>query len=70
MVGDRNFGGWWGIPQQDGTHIVPEDDLREHDLSMQCWCTPQHMDGLKGDVIVHNAMDKRELYEQGELDPS
>ncbi len=47
-------------------HVIPIDDLREHDPS-DCWCDPiVNEDG----VVVHNALDRRELYERGELKPS
>ena len=46
------------------THVVPLGDLREHELTADCWCSPQEeCDGL---LIVHNAADEREKYETGE----
>jgi hypothetical protein len=45
-------------------HVVPIDDLREHDLSWTCWCQPRP-DTECDDVCVHNAMDQREQYEEG-----
>ena len=44
-------------------HVYPLNDLREHvvDEQLSCWCRPIDDDG----VIVHNAMDQREAYEQG-----
>lgn len=49
-------------------HVVPQNDLREHvvDPVRVCWCDPTEHDD---DVIVHNSMDRRELYERGELKP-
>jgi hypothetical protein len=32
---------------------------------MACWCEPMVDEG----VIVHNAMDRRELYERGDRKP-
>lgn len=49
-------------------HVVPEDDLREHDLSTRCWCVPIREDD---DAIwLHNALDRRDEYERGERQPS
>lgn len=42
-------------------HVVPLVDLRDHLLSMQCFCLPQIDDG----VVVHNSMDRREEFERG-----
>jgi hypothetical protein len=47
-------------------HVYPLDDLREHELSLDCWCKPYDDEG----VIVHNSMDQREKYETGERKPS
>lgn len=44
-----------------GNHVLPAHDLRQHQLT-DCWCKPTDDDG----VIVHNSMDRRELYERGE----
>lgn len=43
-------------------HVVPLNDLREHETDRPCWCSPREDDG----VIVHNSMDGREFYERGE----
>ena len=44
------------------THVVPVNDLREHDTSgTPCWCDAIEDDG----VVIHNAMDERETYEEG-----
>ena len=44
-------------------HVYPLNDLREHvfDEQLSCWCHPIDYGG----VILHNAMDQRETYEQG-----
>ena len=44
----------------DGNHVYPTNDLRSHSVT-DCWCRPFEDDG----VIVHNSLDRRELYEQG-----
>lgn len=45
-------------------HVVPVNDLREHDTIGYCWCNPEVDDDL---VVIHNSMDERESYEQGRL---
>lgn len=42
-------------------HVVPINDLREHQENEKCWCRPNDDEG----VIVHNSMDRREEYERG-----
>lgn len=49
-----------------GVHVVPLNDLREHDLNGSCWCKPTKDEG----VWVHHAMDGREAFETGERKPS
>jgi len=50
-------------------HLLPIDDLREHQESEQCWCQPQvqvfRKTGLvrQARLITHNALDGRELVE-------
>lgn len=47
-------------------HVVPIDDLREHE-SDGCWCRPEDdEDGF----TVHNSMDGREAFENGQRKPS
>lgn len=42
--------------------VTPIDDLKPHVPGTGCWCGPF----MDGDVIVHNAMDRREkTYEKG-----
>ena len=41
-------------------HVVPERDMRPHRHSIDCWCRPSEDEG----VVVHNAMDERERYEE------
>ena len=42
-------------------HVIPIDDLREHEEAESCWCSPRLMNG----VLVHNSMDDRESHEHG-----
>lgn len=49
-----------------GWHVVPLNDLREHDLNGSCWCKPADDEG----VWIHHSMDGREAFETGERMPS
>lgn len=42
-------------------HVVPVNDLREHEDSPDCWCRPDYDES----VYIHHSMDRREEYEQG-----
>jgi hypothetical protein len=48
----------------DNIHVVPFNDLREHDTSLTCWCHPTPEDD-EPRVVLHHSMDERESYEQG-----
>lgn len=50
----------------DAYHVIPLDDLREHDCNEDCWCRPIEDEG----VYIHNSMDGREKFEIGERKPS
>jgi hypothetical protein len=41
-------------------HVVPLNDIREHEDSSDCWCKPNLDEG----VWIHNSMDGREFLEQ------
>lgn len=49
-------------------HVYPLDDLKDHEVGEgagdSCWCHPKRDEEVT-QVVVHNAMDKREEYEQG-----
>ena len=45
-------------------HVMPINDLREHENSTSCWCHPIEDEECFG-VWVHHSMDKREEYEEG-----
>lgn len=48
----------------DNWHVTPVNDLKEHEESKYCWCHPKSERQSNGNwVIVHNAMDGRELKE-------
>jgi len=50
-------------------HVVPLGDLREHESSKDCWCSPTQDDEWS-EVWVHNSMDGREKFETGERKPT
>lgn len=46
-------------------HVVPCNDLRAHvEVGVACWCHPTVE--VEDGVVVHNALDQRELVETGE----
>jgi len=50
------------------THVIPVDDLHDHEMSSECWCQP----GLDHEhwVATHNSADGREEFESGMRKPS
>jgi hypothetical protein len=45
-------------------HVLPIDDLRDHEESRDCWCAPTVSQEPDADpVVVHHAADGRELVE-------
>jgi hypothetical protein len=49
-------------------HVIPLNDLREHEASPACFCRPTEDDETPG-LWVHHSLDQRERYETGELRP-
>lgn len=47
-------------------HVIPVDDLKPHALSASCWCKPDVPEDEEL-LLIHNSMDRRELYESGQL---
>ena len=45
-----------GIGEGGLVHVVPVGDLREHFLTVACWCQPTEDRG----VVVHHSLDRRE----------
>ena len=43
-------------------HVYPTNDLREHEMTPDCWCKPE-IDEYGN--VIHNSMDERETYEEG-----
>lgn len=60
----------WQVRQDNHgrMHVVPVEDLREHEPHDECWCSPRVEED--GGVIIHAAMDMREKFERGERKPS
>lgn len=46
-------------------HVIPNNDLREHKASENCWCNPVQ-DEECATVWVHPPMDGRVDFETGE----
>lgn len=69
---------WTIVPADTETqmtnHVVPIDDIREHEMHEGCWCDPVEEDDVDpsvlGTVILHNAADDREKYESGRRKPN
>ena len=53
--------------EEDIWHIVPGDDDLEHvhEDRGNCWCRPEIEEDGIGWLVIHNAADGRERYEQG-----
>jgi hypothetical protein len=47
-------------------HVTPIDDLKEHEMSRDCWCKPlvQQEPDDEHALVIHNAEDGRELVEE------
>jgi len=67
-----NLGGWDLIEFFNDFNTVvlkqllPKNDLKEHALDCSCWCNPILEELETHDLLIHNSMDTRELYESGE----
>ena len=49
---------------KEATHVLPLNDLRDHEASKTCWCKPTQ-DEDESLVWIHHSMDRREEYENG-----
>lgn len=52
-----------------GMHVVPVDDLVEHDTAIdsECVCGPHRQDVPGGFLVIHNSLDGRERFEDREV---
>lgn len=48
----------------DAYHVIPLNDLIEHTDSLDCPCDPKAEVRENGVLVVHNALDRREIFEQ------
>ena len=44
-------------------HVVPEGDLREHEVNRGCFCNPTQ-DKECPNLLIHHSLDRREIYEE------
>lgn len=58
------------ITDDEQWHVVPLNDLREHDSHGDCWCNPTCNDEGIYPLWIHNSMDGREDFETGKRLPS
>jgi len=58
------------VKDDNWIHVIPKDDIKEHELSFICPCRPDIE--WQDNIVTHNAFDKREAVEQAEqiLKPS
>lgn len=62
---------WATDDDRNVQHVYPLNDMREHSMSIHCWCDPDMEEvGVNGLVITHNSLDGREAFEQGRRKPS
>lgn len=56
---DRLRLGWHGQETADRFHVLPVNDLRDHEETAECWCNPRIAEHL----VIHNSLDRREIFE-------
>lgn len=55
------------MPSSKVVHVVPLNDLKLHlDGSTYCHCRPRLQREPEGTIVIHNAYDGREFYEDDE----
>lgn len=50
----------------DSTHLIPMDDIDDHELHIECKCSPEIGEGRQEGLIIHHSFDGREPFETGE----
>lgn len=62
--------GWTYLrtPEEQWDHVIPDNDLREHETNPSCWCHPVEDDETDDDeyVLIHQSLDRREDYQLGQ----
>lgn len=68
MITSNTFPASWGGFQSDdcGVHIVPINDLVDHELNSGCICEPT----FDGEIWTHHSLDGREFSEVDYRGPS
>lgn len=56
--------GMWFNEEEELWHIIPLNDLKQHDDSMHCFCCPDK-EGNDESEVRHNSVDGREDFEDG-----
>ena len=51
------------VPGPGDAHVIPENDIKGHDVSEDCWCHPVDDHEAPDYVWHHNAKDGREAYQ-------
>lgn len=46
-------------------HVLPVNDLKRHFERTTCHCSPRIQEETNGKVVIHNAFDGREFYQDG-----
>jgi hypothetical protein len=55
-------------PGRYHAHIMPRDDVTDHEPFPDCWCEPV-ADPYEHDIYIHNALDGREQREMERMRP-
>lgn len=57
-------------PDTGIAHIIPQNDIKDHEFSRECWCHPEDDLLAHGEEWMHNSADDRESIETGKRKPS
>lgn len=59
---------WARVETEETYHVLPVNDLKDHEDGLYCWCKPTVERFDNGNVMVsHNSADGREFFEQERL---
>ena len=56
---------WVSLHHQLDEHVIPVNDLKDHEMTQKCWCKPTE-DYVCPGLFIHHAMDLREQFENGD----